>query len=453
MTETTNHAADPGRIADLQQQIRAGSLTASALVERYLARIDKVDPHVKPGVSSPATRRAPRRPRSTARPRPAIGAVRCTASRSASRTSSTSPASRPWPTAGRAPTARRRPRMPTSSRRCGSPARVVLGKTHTTEFAYFDPSPGAQPPPYRTYARRLVERPRARRSAPAWWPLALGTQTVASVNRPAAYCGVAAFKPSTQSTCTHGATPLSPTFDTIGFYGATVLDAVALYETVAPAFFAPADNDRPARDRAARGSRARQLRSRNPRRDRGNGQAVWRRRAQRADRGVAGVLGGFVRAPGPRHAIRGRAHLPRGARPAGRPDRAPSCARCSASAWRCPRRPTARIANISPPPAPASGRRLPMPTQFCFRRRADRARRSRLDRRPALHLALDRARRPDRHPADRISQQPLADRHAALQPARQRSRPRPHCLRAQHAVTGWDNATATKPWPKAATLA
>jgi Asp-tRNA(Asn)/Glu-tRNA(Gln) amidotransferase A subunit family amidase len=53
-------------------------------------------------------------------------------------------------------------------------------------------------------------------------PLSVGTQTVASVNRPAAYCGVAAFRP--RSTCTHGVTPLAPAFDTVGFFGATPQD-------------------------------------------------------------------------------------------------------------------------------------------------------------------------------------------------------------------------------------
>jgi len=72
-------------------------------------------------------------------------------------------------------------------------------------------------------------------------PVALGTQTVGSVNRPAAYCGVAAFKPSTQSTCTHGITALAPVFDTVGFYGTKVADAVALYDAVAPAFTASFD--------------------------------------------------------------------------------------------------------------------------------------------------------------------------------------------------------------------
>jgi aspartyl-tRNA(Asn)/glutamyl-tRNA(Gln) amidotransferase subunit A len=57
-----------------------------------------------------------------------------------------------------------------------------------------------------------------------------------------AYCGVAAFKPSTQSTSTHGVTPLAPAFDTVGFFGATVADAVAVYEAVAPAFTASFDS-------------------------------------------------------------------------------------------------------------------------------------------------------------------------------------------------------------------
>jgi aspartyl-tRNA(Asn)/glutamyl-tRNA(Gln) amidotransferase subunit A len=117
---------------------------------------------------------------------------------------------------------------------------VILGKTHTTEFAYFDPSPARNP-------HNIAHTPGGSSSGSAAAvgagavPLAIGTQTVASVNRPAAYCGVAAFKPSTQSTCTHGITPLAPAFDTVGFFGATVADAVALYEAVAPTFTASFD--------------------------------------------------------------------------------------------------------------------------------------------------------------------------------------------------------------------
>jgi aspartyl-tRNA(Asn)/glutamyl-tRNA(Gln) amidotransferase subunit A len=118
---------------------------------------------------------------------------------------------------------------------------VILGKTHTTEFAYFDPSPARNP-------HNIAHTPGGSSSGSAAAvgagavPLAVGTQTVASVNRPAAYCGISAFKPSTQATCTHGITPLAPAFDTVGFFGATVADAVALYEAVTPAFTASFDH-------------------------------------------------------------------------------------------------------------------------------------------------------------------------------------------------------------------
>src|SRR5258706_444180 len=121
---------------------------------------------------------------------------------------------------------------------------IILGKTHTTEFAFFDPSPARNP-------HNIGHTPGGSSSGSGaavgagMVPLALGTQTVASVNRPASYCGVAAFKPSTQSNCTHGITPLSPTFDTVGFYGATVPDAVALYDALAPAFTAAFDGASP----------------------------------------------------------------------------------------------------------------------------------------------------------------------------------------------------------------
>jgi len=47
MPQKTNYAADAGRIAELQRDIRSGALSASALVERCLARIDAVDPAVQ----------------------------------------------------------------------------------------------------------------------------------------------------------------------------------------------------------------------------------------------------------------------------------------------------------------------------------------------------------------------------------------------------------------------
>src|SRR3546814_10365210 len=65
-------------------------------------------------------------------------------------------------------------------------------------------------------------------------PAAVGTQTVASVNRPAAYCGIAAVKPSTRALSTFGIAPLSPAYDTPGLFGSTVADAALLFEAICP---------------------------------------------------------------------------------------------------------------------------------------------------------------------------------------------------------------------------
>jgi aspartyl-tRNA(Asn)/glutamyl-tRNA(Gln) amidotransferase subunit A len=75
---------------------------------------------------------------------------------------------------------------------------IVLGKTHTTEFAFFDPSPARNP-------WNIKHTPGGSSSGSAaavaagMVPLSLGTQTTASLNRPAAYCGIAGYKPSTRS--------------------------------------------------------------------------------------------------------------------------------------------------------------------------------------------------------------------------------------------------------------
>jgi aspartyl-tRNA(Asn)/glutamyl-tRNA(Gln) amidotransferase subunit A len=59
-------------------------------------------------------------------------------------------------------------------------------------------------------------------------PLALGTQTAGSVNRPAAYTGTGALKPSTLAVGGVGVVPLSPSFDTIGAFGQSAQDAAFL---------------------------------------------------------------------------------------------------------------------------------------------------------------------------------------------------------------------------------
>ena len=113
---------------------------------------------------------------------------------------------------------------------------IILGKVCTTEFAYFD-----GPPPTRN-PHNLGHTPGGSSAGPAavvaagMVPLSLGTQTAGSVNRPAAYCGIAAFKPSTRAWSRFGVVPFAPSFDTVGVFGHRVADAVAAARVLMPAY-------------------------------------------------------------------------------------------------------------------------------------------------------------------------------------------------------------------------
>ena len=99
----------------------------------------------------------------------------------------------------------------------------VFSKTVTTAFAYFDPGPTRNP-------WNLDHTPGGSSSGSAaavacgMVRLALGTQTVASVNRPASYCGVVGFKPTYGRVSVSGVFPLSPSVDTVGFFTQDVSD-------------------------------------------------------------------------------------------------------------------------------------------------------------------------------------------------------------------------------------
>jgi Asp-tRNA(Asn)/Glu-tRNA(Gln) amidotransferase A subunit family amidase len=94
---------------------------------------------------------------------------------------------------------------------------LVLGKTVTTEFAYFAPGPTRNP-----YHPQHTPGGSSSGSAAAvgacLCPLALGTQTIGSINRPAAFCGVVGFKPSYDRISRSGVIPLSPSLDHVGFF-------------------------------------------------------------------------------------------------------------------------------------------------------------------------------------------------------------------------------------------
>lgn len=94
---------------------------------------------------------------------------------------------------------------------------LILGKTVTTEFAFFEPGPTRNP-----FNPEHTPGGSSSGSAAAvgagLCPLALGTQTIGSVIRPAAYCGSAAFKPTYDRVSRSGIIPLSPSLDHVGVF-------------------------------------------------------------------------------------------------------------------------------------------------------------------------------------------------------------------------------------------
>jgi Asp-tRNA(Asn)/Glu-tRNA(Gln) amidotransferase A subunit family amidase len=108
---------------------------------------------------------------------------------------------------------------------------ILLGKTHTTSFAYRTPAPTHNP-------RNLEHTPGGSSSGSAaavaagMVPIALGTQTRGSVLRPASYCGVAGFKPSYGLFSMEGVLPFAKSLDTLGFFTNTPADMLALWDSL-----------------------------------------------------------------------------------------------------------------------------------------------------------------------------------------------------------------------------
>jgi Asp-tRNA(Asn)/Glu-tRNA(Gln) amidotransferase A subunit family amidase len=102
---------------------------------------------------------------------------------------------------------------------------LVLGKTVSAEFAYFEPGPTRNPvQPAHTPGGSSSGSAAA--VAAGYCPLALGTQTIGSVLRPAAFCGIVGFKPTFGRIPTDGLVPCAPSFDTVGFFTQDVEGAI-----------------------------------------------------------------------------------------------------------------------------------------------------------------------------------------------------------------------------------
>lgn len=107
---------------------------------------------------------------------------------------------------------------------------IILGKTVTTEFAYRDPAPTRNPwHPDHTPGGSSAGSAAALAARMA--PLAIGSQTVGSVLRPAAYCGVVGFKGTHGLVPVAGVIPLAWSLDHVGVLTRSVGD-VALAMSV-----------------------------------------------------------------------------------------------------------------------------------------------------------------------------------------------------------------------------
>ena len=109
---------------------------------------------------------------------------------------------------------------------------IILGKTVTTEFACMDPSPTVNPwNPAHTPGGSSSGSAVA--VAARMCPAALGSQTVGSVLRPAAYNGVVGFKASYGRVSRYGVIPVSWSLDTMGWMTRSVADAALLLQVLA----------------------------------------------------------------------------------------------------------------------------------------------------------------------------------------------------------------------------
>ena len=121
-------------------------------------------------------------------------------------------------------------------RRALADGMIVLGKTHTVEFAC-----GAwgtnqhMGTPWNPWDMKVARTPGGSSSGSAvavaarMTPVALGTDTGGSVRQPASWCGITGLKTTIGRISTFGILPLAPTLDTPGTMARTVRDVALLY--------------------------------------------------------------------------------------------------------------------------------------------------------------------------------------------------------------------------------
>jgi aspartyl-tRNA(Asn)/glutamyl-tRNA(Gln) amidotransferase subunit A len=134
---------------------------------------------------------------------------------------------------------RRSARTATLARKLIAAGMIVIGKTHTVEFAYGGWGTNQHlGTPWNPWDGEIHRTPGGSSSgsgvavAARMVPCALGTDTGGSVRVPASWCGITALKTTIGRISTHGVLPLSPTLDTPGPMTRSVEDAALLLEAM-----------------------------------------------------------------------------------------------------------------------------------------------------------------------------------------------------------------------------
>ncbi len=109
---------------------------------------------------------------------------------------------------------------------------VIMGKTVTTEMAFMHPA-ATRNPHNPAHTPGGSSSGSAAAVAAGQVPLAVGSQTNGSVIRPASFCGVYGFKPSSGIVSRRGALETSNTLDQVGFFGRDIGDLALLADAVA----------------------------------------------------------------------------------------------------------------------------------------------------------------------------------------------------------------------------
>ena len=125
---------------------------------------------------------------------------------------------------------------------------IILGKTVSTEFAYWKAGPTRNP-------LDLARTPGGSSSGSAaavadgMVPFAIGSQTAASTIRPAAYCGIVSFKPSRGLISLAGVKALGNSLDTVGVFAKDIagVGLLAGVLTGRPGLLAPTASSSPPR--------------------------------------------------------------------------------------------------------------------------------------------------------------------------------------------------------------